>query len=173
MGCTEHRSRRTLGAARFAGEPRKVRPLDRRQGLCRNLINGRIGRIKRVFKWAVAEELVAPSVFHGLQAVAGLRFGRTEARESEPVKPLDDADVEAVLPFVTPHVAAMIRLQRLTGMWPSDVTKMRPSGKAGQMRRSRMDRLITKAANTISRLRVQRWPHQAWPIWGAQQVQSA
>jgi integrase len=96
------------------------------QGLCRKLINQRIGRVKRVFKWAVAEELVAPSVFHGLQAVAGLRFGRTEARESEPVKPVDDTHVEAVLPFLTPHVVAMIRLQRLTGMRPSDVTKMRP-----------------------------------------------
>ena len=35
--------------------------------------NRRIGRIKRAFKWAVAEELIPPSVFHGLQAVAGCR----------------------------------------------------------------------------------------------------
>ena len=54
------------------------------QGLCRNVVNHRISRIKRVFKWAVAEELVPPSTFHGLQALAGLRFGRTEARETEP-----------------------------------------------------------------------------------------
>ncbi len=60
------------------------------QGLCRNVVNHRISRIKRVFKWAVAEELVPPSTFHGLQALAGLRYGRTEARETEPVKPVDD-----------------------------------------------------------------------------------
>jgi len=97
------------------------------QNLCRNVVNWRIGRIKRVFKWAVAEELVPPSVFHGLQALAGLRYGRTEARETEPIKPVDDQYVDAVLPFVTPHVAAMIQVQRLTGMRPSDVCKMRPS----------------------------------------------
>ena len=44
------------------------------QGLCRNVANRRIGRIKRVFKWAVAEEVVPPSTYHGLQALAGLRF---------------------------------------------------------------------------------------------------
>ena len=96
------------------------------QGLCRNVANRRIGRIKRVFKWAVAEELVPPSTYHGLQALAGLRFGRTEARETEPVKPVDDQHVDAVLPFVTPHVSAMIQVQRLTGMRPDDVVSMRP-----------------------------------------------
>ena len=52
------------------------------RSLSRCLINRRVGRIKRVFKWAVAEELIPPSVYHGLQAVAGLRYGRTEARET-------------------------------------------------------------------------------------------
>ena len=85
-----------------------------------------LGRIKRAFKWAVAEELVPPSVFHGLQAVAGLRFGRTEARETEPIKPVPDEHVDAVLPFVSPHVSAMIQVQRLTGMRPCEVVIMRP-----------------------------------------------
>jgi hypothetical protein len=57
------------------------------EGLCRNVVNHRISRIKRAFKWAVAEELVPATAFHGLQAVGGLRFGRTEARETEPIKP--------------------------------------------------------------------------------------
>lgn len=96
------------------------------QHLCRNVVNRRIGRIKRVFKWAVAEELVPPSTFHGLQALPGLRFGRTEARETEPVKPVDDQHVDATLPYVTPHVRAMIQVQRLTGMRPDDVVSMRP-----------------------------------------------
>lgn len=36
------------------------------QQLCRNEINRRMSRIKRAFKWAVSEELISPSVFHGL-----------------------------------------------------------------------------------------------------------
>ena len=54
-------------------------------GLSRGVINKRVGQIKRAFKWAVAEELVPPSVYHGLQALAGLFFGRTSARETEPI----------------------------------------------------------------------------------------
>jgi hypothetical protein len=60
-------------------------------GLSRGVINARVNRIKRFFKWAVAEELVAPSVLQGLQAVRGLAFGRTTARETEPVRPVPDA----------------------------------------------------------------------------------
>jgi integrase len=95
------------------------------QMLARTEINKRIGRIKRIFKWAVAEELVAPSVYHGLQALAGLRYGRTEARETEPVKPVADKDVDAILPFLSPPVRAMVELQRLTGMRPGEVVLMR------------------------------------------------
>lgn len=96
------------------------------QGLTRGLINHRVGRIKRMFKWAVAEELMPASVHHALQAVTGLRYGRTEAREAEPVRPVKDKWVVAVLPYVSPQVAAMIRVQRLTGMRPCEVVIMRP-----------------------------------------------
>lgn len=41
-------------------------------GLCRKVLNRRIGRAKRVFKWAVAEELVPTSVHQALAAVTGL-----------------------------------------------------------------------------------------------------
>lgn len=92
--------------------------------LSRRVVNNRINRIKRFFRWAVAEELVLPSVIHGLQAVQGLRKGRTKARETEPILPANDEHVEATLPFVSPHVAAMIRLQRITGMRPGEVVKM-------------------------------------------------
>jgi integrase len=97
---------------------------DRR--LSRGVINSRINRIKRAFKWAVAEELIPPHVLHGLQAVGGLRFGRTEARETEPVKPAQNEDVHAILPFLAPPVAAIIELQWLTGMRSGEIVIMRP-----------------------------------------------
>lgn len=94
-------------------------------GLARRHINQRVGRIKRLFKWAVAEELVPPSIHQALQAVEGLRYGHTEARETEPIKPVPDAWVDAVLPYVCPTVRAMIRLQRFTGMRGGEVCVMR------------------------------------------------
>jgi integrase len=94
-------------------------------GLCRNTINQRIGRIVHVFKWAASEELVPASVHQALKTVSGLQKGRTEARESEPVKPVPEAYVEAIRPFVSRQVWAMIEIQRLTGMRPGEVCVMR------------------------------------------------
>jgi integrase len=97
----------------------------RQRPLCRGVVNQRVGRIRRLFKWAVENELVPPAVLQGLQAVRGLQQGRSAARETEPVKPVPEAFVEAVLPHVRPPVAAMIRLQLLAGMRPGEVVIMR------------------------------------------------
>lgn len=84
-------------------------------GWCRKTINQRIGCVKRIFKWGVENEVVPADRFHALQAVAGLKLGRTLARVSEPVRPVPEALVEATLPHVSAQVGAMIRLQLLTG----------------------------------------------------------
>lgn len=94
------------------------------RGLCRTLVNRRVGRIKHVFKWAASEELVPAAVHAALATVAGLRRGRTAARESDPVRPADPAVVDATLPHLTPTVRAMVELQRLTGMRPGEVRGM-------------------------------------------------
>ena len=95
------------------------------RGWCRSNINKQVDRIRRMFKWAVSHDLVPPDVFHGLQAVAGLRKGRCEARESDPVLPVADAIVDATLRHVPPIVASMIWLQRLTGMRSGELVIMR------------------------------------------------
>jgi integrase len=97
------------------------------EGYARTHINRQIGRVKRVFKWAVSEELIPPSIHHGLQTVTGLRYSRTEARESNPIRPVEDRWIEATLPYVSPQIQAMIQIQRLTGMRPGEVIKMRPA----------------------------------------------
>lgn len=96
------------------------------RGWSRRYINHHIGRIKRMFKWAVAEELVDPSIYHGLQAVAGLALGRTDAPEGPGVKPVPEAYVEAIRPRVSRQVWAMIQLQRLTAARPGELVIMRP-----------------------------------------------
>ena len=96
------------------------------QKLCRGVVNGRVNRIRRIFKWAVSEELVPSSVFEGLRAVEGLRRGRSGVRETEPVGPVADIWVEATLPFLPPPVADMVRLQRWSSMRPGEVALMRP-----------------------------------------------
>ncbi len=95
-------------------------------GLSRGVVNSRVNRIRRVFRWAVSEGLVPPSLYHGLQSVSGLQRGRTEARETAPILPVGDDVVDATLPFLTPVVADMVRFQRLVGCRPSEVCIVRP-----------------------------------------------
>lgn len=94
-------------------------------GLARGTINQNIGRIRRLFKWGASEELIPSQVHVALQTVQGLQKGRTNARETPPVTPVNDDAINAVLPQVRPVVAAMIMLQRLTGMRPGEVVCLR------------------------------------------------
>src|SRR5262249_19050092 len=93
--------------------------------LCRTEVNQRVGRIKRFFAWAVENELLPGTVLHALRAVRGLARGRTEARESEPVKPVPETYINATKEHLSPQVWAMIELQRYTGMRPGEVCVMR------------------------------------------------
>ncbi len=95
------------------------------KGWCRKTINNRVDRIKRAFRWAVAEELVQSSVYEALRTVPGLRAGRTKAREPEPIMPVPRAYVDAILPYLAPPVVAMVELQWLTGIRPGEVVIMR------------------------------------------------
>lgn len=92
---------------------------------CRNTANRQTNRIRQVFKWAAENELVPPGVCHGLRAVAGLRLGRSDARESEPVKPVPEQHVYAIKDHVSSRVWAMIELQLLSGMRPGEVAALR------------------------------------------------
>jgi len=95
------------------------------QGLCRTLIDARVGQIKRLFKWASSEQLVPATTYQGLLCVEGLRRGRSAAPEPAPVTPVPDKDVEAVLPFMCPTVRAMVELQRLSGMRSGELVLLR------------------------------------------------
>jgi integrase len=78
-----------------------------------------------MFKWAVSVELVPPSVYQTLAAVADLRKDHTSAREKPPVRPAPDADVNAVMAAVSPTVRVMIEVQLACGGRPQDVVEMR------------------------------------------------
>jgi integrase len=94
-------------------------------GLSRRVINQRVGRIKRVFKWAAAEQVVPAEVYHGLQAVAGLGQGRSAAADPDPVQPVADDVVERTLPKLPRHVRGLVQFMRLTGARPGEACQLR------------------------------------------------
>lgn len=60
---------------------------------CRGVINGHIGRIRRLFKWCARQEHLPISLYLALQTVDGLKRGRSDARESTPVAAVARDDV--------------------------------------------------------------------------------
>ena len=95
------------------------------EGRSRSECNRRVALIKRIVKWAVAEELAPPAVYQAVTAVAGLQKGRTAARETEPVVAVDDAVVDATLPFLGRHARGLVEFQRLTGCRPGEACAVR------------------------------------------------
>jgi integrase len=94
-------------------------------GWCRRSCNHNTYRVRRVFKWAAQRKLVPPSVYNDLRIVEGLPMFRSPAPEREPIKPVSDDVVDMCLPHMPATVAAMVRLQRLTGMRPAEVVSMK------------------------------------------------
>ncbi len=92
---------------------------------CRNNINRHISRLKSMFRWGTEQEMVAGGIFHALLAVKGLKQGRTEARESEPVRPVPEELVNAIQPYVAKQIWSMIRLMLLTGARPGEIVNLR------------------------------------------------
>ena len=108
--------------------PRKLKAVRQAMidsSLARTLINRRINRVRHLFKWGVENELVPPAILDALRAVAPLKRGRCEARESAPVKPVEMRLVDAIEPHVSRQVWAMVQLQLRTAMRPGEVVIMR------------------------------------------------
>jgi integrase len=95
-------------------------------GLSRKTINQRVGRIKRMFKWGAAAELISAEIPQALSMVEGLKLGRSAAHETEPIRPVEDSIIEATLPHLPTVAADMVRFQRLTGCRPAEVCTLRP-----------------------------------------------
>lgn len=94
-------------------------------GLCRTVINARVNRIRRAFRWATSVELIPVTVIQALETVPGLKRGRTAAREIEGITPVRWEDVEAVMPFLPRSVAAMVKVMRYSNCRAEDVVIIR------------------------------------------------
>jgi integrase len=112
-------------------------------GWARTHINRQLGRLRHIFNWAASEAIIPAAIADAVAKVKGLRFGKTEARESEPVEPVADEHFRATLPFLPPMIKSMVELQLLTGMRPGEICSMRnrdidaPAGKLWHYRPAR------------------------------------
>lgn len=91
----------------------------------RTYLNTLVHCIRHVFQFGVANELVKPETLQSLKAVPAIKRGRTTLREAEPIIPVDANVVNATIAHLAPTLAAMVKLQRLTGMRPGEVCIMK------------------------------------------------
>ena len=103
-----------------------VRDLFVASGNCRRYVNDQTRNVVRIFRHAVSRELVRPELVVALETLEPLRYGQTEARESEPVRPVDIEAVRLTARHLSPQLRAMVRIQAATGMRPSEVCGIRP-----------------------------------------------
>lgn len=96
----------------------------RRQPWTRPTVNRYVSNIVQIFAWAAEQGLIPASVPAGLK-LKPLLPQRTTAPENRKVGPVPEEYIDAVLECVTPTLAAMIRVQLLTGMRPGEVAQMR------------------------------------------------
>jgi integrase len=95
------------------------------EGITRLGCNRLTGIVKRIFRWGTEQEFIPSTVYHGLAAVSGLRKGRTDARDNEPVGPVPDEVLTKTLDQLSPMLRAMVQLQAITGMRPGEVIQLR------------------------------------------------
>ena len=103
----------------------KLRDALVRSGICRTTVNRRLWVVKAMLGWALDEALIPAAVKAELTQVKGVKRGRTQAPEMPPVRPVDDATIEATVAAMTPNTADMVRVHRLTGMRPCELCALR------------------------------------------------
>ncbi len=115
-----------IQAAEFG--PRQLKAVRQRWidgGLARKYINAKVGRVIRIWKWGGEEQLVPASTWHSLKCLAGLRFGRSGAKETPPKESVPDTDFWSVVPALSAPVRAIFELLWWTGARSGEISALR------------------------------------------------
>jgi len=84
-----------------------------------------INIIRDAFRRGVKYHGVPAEIHYVLLSHEHLKRGKTKAHEYRKPKSVPDAIVDKTLPFMTPVIADMVRVQRLTGCRPKEIRIMR------------------------------------------------
>ena len=92
---------------------------------CRRTINDYTFRVISIFAWGVENDLVPEATWRALKVVKSLRKGEEGTFDNEERQPISDEVIRRTLPFMPPTLRAMVQLQRILGMRPNEIFKMR------------------------------------------------
>lgn len=92
---------------------------------CRRIVNRYTFRIIAVFAWGVENDLAPETTWRALKTVKSLPKGYPGTFDNEERQPVSDKVIRRTLPFMPPTLRAMVQLQRILGMRPNEIFKMR------------------------------------------------
>jgi integrase len=96
-------------------------------GLCRGVVNQRIGQIRLVFRWAAEVGLCRDEIPAALMLLRPLQRGRCAARETDPVLPVAWEHVAATLDYLSPVPRRVVLFCWFTGARVGEAVRMRRS----------------------------------------------
>lgn len=91
----------------------------------RRYVNDLANRIRQIWRWAVAQELISPDKLAAIMAVPSLREGDSTAVETDRRQAVPPDMVDQVCELLTAEQAALVRLLRVSAMRPSEACRMR------------------------------------------------
>lgn len=95
------------------------------KGWCRATVNAATGRIRRIFRFAVENELLDDAmVLQKLEAVSPLLAGRTEAPDYDPRQAVPLDQIKLVKKLVSKRCCDLIDLQLFTGARPGELLQL-------------------------------------------------
>lgn len=95
------------------------------KGWTRGTVNAEVGRIRRIFRFAVENELLKDAtVLQKLEAVSPLLAGRTEAPDNDPRQAVPQDHINEVRKSVSERCRDLIDLQLCTGARPGELMKL-------------------------------------------------
>jgi integrase len=92
---------------------------------CRKTINKYTHFMVAVFAWGVEHDFVLETTWRALKVIKSLPKGHEGTFDHDERESVPDDVVIRTLPFMPPILRAMVQLQRILGMRPSEVIKMR------------------------------------------------
>jgi len=95
-------------------------------GHSRAYVNQTLSKVKRLFKWGYAQEIVPESVYHSTNVTAPLKKGRTKAPEKKKKVGVTKLQFRSVLPHVSETVKTMMVFQWYTGARSGSICTAKP-----------------------------------------------
>ncbi|MCL2120596.1 MAG: site-specific integrase [Planctomycetaceae bacterium] len=92
---------------------------------CRNIVNRCTKCVIAIFAWGVENELVQETTWRALKTVKTLAKGHPGTFDHKEREAVPDEVILRTLPFMPPTLRAMVQLQRILGMRPNEIFKMR------------------------------------------------